>query len=47
MNDVHSIKEAESFFLSNSSDSVRCVDGDNEKVIDCYSDAVSFFEDKD
>lgn len=44
MNKALNIKEAELFFLKNSSGNLICVKEDLEKEVDCYPDAIAFFE---
>ncbi len=41
---ANNIKEAEKFFLNNSDGKIVCIKGDIEKEVDCYPDAVDFFE---
>lgn len=44
MHVARSIAEAETFFLLNVTDDLRCVRGDGtEQVVECYPDAVKFF----
>ena len=44
---VRTIEEAMGFFLSNSSGSVICKKGNEEKECDCFPDAKEFFENTD
>lgn len=41
---VHSLEEAQSFFLSNSSGSVTCCKDNEEKECTCYPEAAEFFD---
>lgn len=40
---VNSIEEAADWFLSHSSGSVMCCDGERERVCNCYPDAKAFY----
>jgi hypothetical protein len=46
MDIVKSLDEAMSWFLSHSSFSVKCIDGEREKVCNCYPEAKGFYESK-
>lgn len=39
--------EAREFFITHSEGEVLCKKGDKEKEVDCYPDAVTFFDSED
>jgi len=43
---VYSLEEAMQWFLSHSTGSVMCRDGEREQVCNCYPDAKAFYEAK-
>lgn len=43
MSRVYNLDEAESFFLSNSSDTLTCSKDGLEKEVNCYPEAKEFF----
>jgi hypothetical protein len=40
---VYSLEEARDFFIENLTGNVICKDGDREREVNCYPDAVRFY----
>ena len=44
MTKVYSLQQAREFFLRHSTGACMCIHGDVSVVVDCWGDAVKFFE---